>query len=73
MSDRNVEIALEAVRFALGTTRPANLQMMRDEIAVRVEKFRSDQMRMIRQREQRMRRTMDEAQRTLNRDTTQGG
>ncbi|MEZ5764069.1 MAG: hypothetical protein R3D69_07300 [Xanthobacteraceae bacterium] len=73
MSDRNVEIALEAVRVALGTTRPANLQMMRDEIAVRVEKFRSDQMRMIRQREQRMRRTMDEAQRTLNRDTTQGG
>ena len=73
MSDKNFEIALEAVRFALGTTRPAKLQTMRDEIAVRVEKFRSDQMRMIRQREQRMRRTMDEAQRTLNRDTTQGG
>ena len=73
MSDRNVEIALKAVRFALGTTRPAKLQTMRDEIAVRVEKFRSDQMRMIRQREQRMRRTMDEAQRTLNRDIAQDG
>lgn len=69
MSDKNVEIALESVRFALGATRPAKLQTMRDEIAARVEKFRSDQFRMIRQREQRMRRTMDEAQRTLNQGT----
>jgi uncharacterized protein (DUF736 family) len=69
MTDKNVEIALESVRFALSTTRPAKLQTMRDEIAARVEKFRSDQLRMIRQREQRMRKTMDEAQRTLNQST----